>query len=157
MASTMSQRELAESRAIASGKVMSSWKDAGKGAIRSLDLNVIMEGDVLTVPENYKVFTEKRMIGNTEATLVYTITEEGKQLFPSVFTRGVMPADGSEYVRPSGSVVDKCQEYGSMDDFFKKELAGKKIKFTKRTRILGRGFNGGEPSEQTAWQIDFAA
>lgn len=154
MATAKTARELAEERAARAGKKVDSFSKAGKAAIRNIDLQVIDEGMEVVIPSNYKVF-EQEIRGNKA---VFVVTEEGYSFYPSVLTRGARPADGSPYVKPSGTVVDKCQEYADMDDFFKKELAGKKIKFTKKTPVEAPAFGDAEGTVKiNVWTIDFVA
>lgn len=155
MATVASARELSEERSAQAGEVMTSFKDAGAGAVRSLELNNINEGEIVTIPKNYKVF--RMPIAGSTNKAVKTITEEGKDLWIGVFTRGAAPVDKSPYVRPSGTVVEAAQNYASMDEFFAKELAGKKIKFTKKTVVLAAAFDGEGTRNVNVWQIDFAA
>lgn len=152
MATAVSARELAEERAEKSGKKIESFESVGKDAVRSLDLQTIGEGVTVKIPEDYNIF-EQDIRGNKA---YYIVTEEGLNFYPSVLTRGAMPLDGSEYVRPSGTVVEKCQEYASMDQFLKECLAGKKIKFTKKTPVTRASFTG-DASTVTVnvWQVDF--
>lgn len=148
-----SKRVLAEERSANAGTVMDSFKAAGAGAVRSLELNNIEEGEIVTIPKDYKVY-QMPISGSTNKA-VKTITEEGKDLWIGCFTRGARPASGGEYVRPSGSVVEAAQKHASMDEFFKEELAGKKIKFTKKTVVVAE--YQGETRNVNVWTIDFAA
>ena len=148
----MTPRQRAEQRLEAGGKQFKSFKDAGAGAVRALELNNINEGETVAIPVDYKVY-QQPIAGSTNLATV-TITEEGKSFYISALTRSAQPAAGGDRVFPSGTVVEKCQEYGSMDEFFKKELAGKKITFTKKTPVTTE-FNG-ETRTVNVWQIDFA-
>ena len=69
-------------------------------------------------------------------------------------TRGARPADGSDFVRPTGTVVDAVQKHATMDEAFKEELAGKKIKFEKKTVVVAE-FNG-ETRNVNVWTLNFA-
>lgn len=151
MATEMTPRQRAEQRLEIGGKKFDSFKDAGAGAVRALELNNIAEGEIVTIPVDYKVF--KQPITSSTNLATVTITEEGKIFYIGALTRSAQPASGGDRVFPSGTVVKKCQEYGSMDEFFKKELAGKKIKFTKKTPVIVM-FNG-EYCKFNVWQIDF--
>lgn len=155
MPTVKSARALSEERSAQAGEMKNSFKEAGAGAVRSLELNNIVEGEVVTIPVDYKVY-QMPIAGSTNKA-VKTITEEGKDLWIGVFTRGARPADGSEYVRPTGTVVEAAQNYASMDEFFKQELAGKKIKFTKKTVVVAAAFSGEGTRDVNVWQIDFAA
>lgn len=152
MATEMTPRQRAEQRLEAGGKQFKSFKDAGAGAVRALELNNINEGETVAIPVDYKVY-QQPIAGSTNLATV-TITEEGKSFYISALTRSAQPAAGGDRIFPSGSVVEKCQEYGSMDEFFKNELAGKKITFTKKTPVITE-FNG-ETRTVNVWQIDFA-
>ena len=152
MATEMTPRQRAEQRLEAGGKQFKSFKDAGAGAVRALELNNINEGETVAIPVVYKVY-QQPIAGSTNLATV-TITEEGKSFYISALTRSAQPAAGGDRIFPSGSVVEKCQEYGSMDEFFKNELAGKKITFTKKTPVITE-FNG-ETRTVNVWQIDFA-
>lgn len=155
MADVKSPRAIAEERAIANGEVFNSFKEAGMGAVRSLEMNNISEGETVTIPQDYKVI--KVPIAGSTNKAVQIITEEGKAFWPSALTRGAMPAAGGDYVRPKGSVVDKCQTYGSMDEFFDKEMRGQKVKFTKKEVVVANAFGGAEGTrEVNVWTIDFA-
>lgn len=155
MAKMSEARKLAESRAAAMFEPVKSFKDAGVAAVRSLELNAIMEGDIVTIPEDYKIFPHA--IPGSDRRAYKVITEEGKDFFIGCLTRGAKPADGGEYVRPSGSVVDTCQKYGNLDDFFQKEMAGKKVKFTKKTVVIADAFSGEGTSPVNVWTLDFVA
>ena len=43
-----------------------------------------------------------------------------------------------------------------MDDFFKNELAGKKVKFTKKEVVVANAFSGEGTREVNVWTINFA-
>ncbi len=155
MATISKSRSLSEERSAQAGEIKASFKEAGVGAVRSLELNNIAEGEVVTIPKDYKIF-QMSIAGSTNKA-VKIVTEEGKDLWIGVFTRGAAPVDGSDYVRPSGTVVEAAQNYASMDEFFQKELAGKKIKFTKKTVVIATSFDGEGTRNVNVWQIDFAA
>ena len=113
MATEKNARQISEERAAAQGEVFNSFKDAGVGAVRSLELN-----NIFLMP-----------ISGTTNKAAKVITEEGKDFWIGCLTRGARPADGSDFVRPTGTVVDAVQKHATMDEAFKEELAGKKIKF----------------------------
>lgn len=154
MADKKTARQIAEERAIASGELVNSFAEAGMGAVRSLEMNNIVEGETVTIPQDYKIIKVPIAGSTNKATQV--ITEEGKAFWPSCLTRGAMPAAGGDYVRPKGDVVERCQTYGKMDDFFKNELAGKKIKFEKKEVVVANAFNGEGTREVNVWTIKFA-
>ena len=149
MATEMAPRGRAEERLRLSGTEFESFKEAGVGAVRTLELNNINEGEIVTIPTNYKVYLQP--VAVTTAKAPVTVTEEGKLFYIGALTRSAQPAAGGDRVFPTGTVVEKCQEFGSMDTFFKEALAGKKIKFTKNTPIVT------EYNERpvNVWQIDF--
>lgn len=151
----MSARSIAEERAGLEGKVINSFKSVGRGAVRSLELNNISEGETVTIPLDYKIF-QVPIAGSTNFGYK-VITEEGKDLWVGVFTRGAAPADGSAYVRPSGTVVEAIQRYADMDKAFKECLAGKSITYTKKTPVVAKAFDNNEDTRTVSvWQIDFA-
>lgn len=153
-----SARQISEERAALQGSVKNSFKDAGIGAVRPLDMNNISEGEVVTIPVDYKIY-EMPIAGSTNKA-VKIVTVEGKDLWVGCLTRGAMPAEeGSTYVKPSGTVVEAVQKYGSLDDAFKDELAGKKIKFTKKTPVVtvDRWSANGGTRTTNVWTIDFVA
>ena len=157
MSEIKTPRQLAEERSALAGKRVASFKEAGIASVRSLDLNTVTEGEVVAIPTDFKIF-EQPIAGSTNKA-VKVISEEGKDVFMGVFTRGAMPADGSAYVRPSGTVVEAIQKYASMDEAFRAEVAGKKICFTKKTVVTTKdrfSANGGL-RDVNVWQIDFAA
>lgn len=154
MADVKTARQIAEERAIASGELVNSFAAAGMGAVRSLEMNNIVEGETVTIPQDYKIIKVPIAGSTNKATQV--ITEEGKAFWPSCLTRGAMPAAGGDYVRPKGDVVEKCQTYGKMDEFFKNELAGKKIKFAKKEVVVANAFTGEGTREVNVWTINFA-
>ena len=154
MPNVKSARVIAEERAIAQGELAASFKEAGVGAVRSLEMNNINEGETVTIPTDFKII--KVPIAGSTNKAVQVITEEGKAFWVGSLTRGAMPADGSAYVRPKGTVVDKCQEYGNMDEFWDKEMRGKKIKFTKKEKIVANAFDGEGTREVNVWTLDFA-
>lgn len=150
----MNARSKAEERAALQGVLAESFKSIGQGAVRSLELNNINEGETVTIPKDYKIFQVPITGTTNKATKI--ITAEGKDFWIGVLTRGAAPADGSEYVRPSGTVVDKVQEYGDLDKAFKEALAGHKIKFTKKTVVVANAFTGEGTRLANVWQLDFA-
>lgn len=144
-------RILAEQRSELQGQVCNSFKDAGAGAMRSLELTNISEGDTVTIPTDYKIY--KTPIAGTEYSAVKVVTEEGKDFFIGCLTRSAQPADGSSRVFPTGTVVERTKNYGSVDEFFDKELRGQKITFTKKTAVKTQ--MAGEIRTVNVWQIDF--
>lgn len=153
MADIKSARVIAEERAIAQGELAASFKEAGVGAVRSLEMNNITVGETVTIPVDYKII--KVPITGSTNKAVQVITEEGKAFWVGCLTRGAMPADGSAYVRPKGTVVEKAQEYGNMDDFWDKEMRGKKIKFEKKEVIVANAFDGEGTREVNVWTLNF--
>lgn len=148
-------RTLAEERAVLmckDGAAAASFKAAGIGAVRPLELNNINEGETVTIPRDYKIYPMP--MNGTTSCAIKVITEEGKDFWVGCLTRGAKPANGGEYVRPSGTVVAAVQKHTSMDEAFEQELAGKKIKFTKKT-VVASEFNG-EARNVNVWQLDFA-
>lgn len=148
-------RQLAIDRAVAAGnEVHNSFKDAGVAGVRTLDLATINKGDVVTLPTELKIIMQPITGSTTKVAKI--VTEEGLDFYPSVLTRGATALDGSGRVKPTGTVVEKCQTYSNMDDFYNNELAGKKIKFTNFTEVVARGYNGEDSRTVKVWQIDFA-
>lgn len=136
-------------------KVHNSFKDAGKNSIPSLEMNAITEGTTVTIPEGWKVYED--VIRGSAYTACKVVTAEGLDFYPSCLTRGAKPVDGSEYVRPSGSVVELAQKYGDMDKFFNEQLVGKPITFTKKTPVIAKAYDNPENTQTiNVWQIDFA-
>ena len=152
MATEKNARQISEERAAAQGEVFNSFKDAGVGAVRSLELNNINEGETVTIPKDFKIFLMPISGPTNKAAKV--ITEEGKDFWIGCLTRGARPADGSDFVRPTGTVVDAVQKHATMDEAFKEELAGKKIKFEKKTVVVAE-FNG-ETRNVNVWTLNFA-
>jgi hypothetical protein len=132
-----------------------SFKEAGVGAVRSLEMNNINEGETVTIPTDFKII--KVPIAGSTNKAVQVITEEGKAFWVGSLTRGAMPADGSAYVRPKGTVVEAAQKYGNMDEFWEKEMKGKKIKFTKKEKVVANAFDGEGTREVNVWTLDFAS
>lgn len=155
MAEIKSARQIAEERSIAQGELKATFKEAGVGAVRSLEMNNIAEGETVTIPKDYKII-QVPIAGSTNKA-VQVITEEGKAFWVGCLTRGAMPAAGGEYVRPKGTVVAKCQEYGSMDEFWDKEMRGKKVKFVKKEKVVANAFDGEGTREVNVWTLDFVA
>lgn len=155
MATVKSPRELAEDRSSQAGTIVESFKAAGAGAVRSLELNNINEGEIVTIPIDYRIF--QMSIPGTTNKAIKVVSEEGKDIWIGVFTRGARPLDGGDFVRPTGTVVEAAQKYASMDEFFKEELAGKKIKYTKKTTVIAAAFDGEGTRNASVWQIDFVA
>lgn len=155
MATQKTPRQIAEERSIAQGEVKATFQDAGVGAVRSLEMNNIAEGETVTIPMDYKII-QVPIAGSTNKA-VQVITEEGKAFWVGCLTRGAMPADGSAYVRPKGTVVEACQKYGNMDEFWQNEMRGKKIKFTKKTKVIANAFEGDGTREVNVWTLDFVA
>ena len=150
-----SPRALAEERSKLQGSQHTTFADAGAGAVRSLELNNIMEGETVTIPSDYKVY--KTPITGSTFSAVKVITEEGKDFFIGSLTRSAQPVDGSPRVMPTGTVVEKLTSYASMDEFFKNEMAGKKIKFTKKTVVKAQAFDDpNKTRDVNVWQLDFA-
>ena len=150
-----SARIIAEERAIAQGELAASFKEAGVGAVRSLEMNNINVGETVTIPTDFKII--KVPIAGSTNKAVQVITEEGKAFWVGSLTRGAMPADGSAYVRPKGTVVEAAQKYGNMDEFWEKEMKGKKIKFTKKEKVIANAFDGEGTREVNVWTLDFAS
>lgn len=157
MSEIRTPRQLAEARSALAGRKVTSFQEAGVASVRSIEMNSVTEGDVVTIPVDYQIF-EVPIAGSTNKA-VKVVTEEGKDLFVGCFTRGAMPLDGSPYVRPSGTVVEAIQNHASMDEAFRQELAGKKIRFTKKTVVStkDRFSVNGAPRNVNVWQIDFVA
>ena len=155
MAEVKSARAIAEERAIAQGELANSFKEAGVGAVRSLEMNNINEGETVTIPSDFKII--KVPIAGSTNKAVQVITEEGKAFWVGCITRGAMPADGSAYVRPKGTVVETAQKYGNMDEFWEKEMKGKKIKFTKKEKVVANAFDGEGTREVNVWTLDFVS
>lgn len=155
MAKKKSQREIAEERAAAQGEMVNSFQEAGMNAIRSLDMNYLVEGKEYEVPTDYKI-AKLPITGSTTMYCVVILTD-GTYFPIGCLTRGAKPADGSDYVRPSGTVVEKAQEYGSMDEFWKNEMAGKKFKATKKTPVIAEAFSGEGTQTINVWTLDFVA
>ena len=155
MADIKSARVIAEERAIAQGELATSFKEAGVGAVRSLEMNNINEGETVTIPTDFKII--KVPIAGSTNKAVQVITEEGKAFWVGCLTRGAMPADGSPYVRPKGTVVEAAQKYGNMDEFWEKEMKGKKIKFTKKEKVVANAFDGEGTRDVNVWTLDFAS
>ena len=55
MATEKNARQISEERAAAQGEVFNSFKDAGVGAVRSLELNNINEGETVKIPKDFKI------------------------------------------------------------------------------------------------------
>lgn len=155
MADIKSARVIAEERAIAQGELAASFKEAGVGAVRALEMNNIKEGETVTIPTDYKII--KVPIAGSTNKAVQVITEEGKAFWVGCITRGAMPADGSEYVRPKGTVVEAAQKYGNMDEFWKEEMKGKKITFAKKEKVIANAFDGEGTREVNVWTLNFAS
>lgn len=94
MATEKNARQISEERAAAQGEVFNSFKDAGVGAVRSLELNNINEGETVTIPKDFKIFLMP--ISGTTNKAAKVITEEGKDFWIGCLTRGARPADGSD-------------------------------------------------------------
>ena len=71
-----SARVIAEERAIAQGELANSFKEAGVGAVRSLEMNNINEGETVPIPTDFKII--KVPIAGSTNKAVQVITEEGK-------------------------------------------------------------------------------
>lgn len=155
MADIKSARVIAEERAIAQGELAASFKEAGVGAVRSLEMNNINEGETVTIPTDFKII--KVPIAGSTNKAVQVITEEGKAFWVGCLTRGAMPAAGGDYVRPKGTVVEAAQKYGNMDEFWEKEMKGKKIKFTKKEKVIANAFDGEGTREVNVWTLDFVS
>ena len=141
-------RQLAEERAAAAGKQVSSCAAAHKNSVRNIDLVTIGEDTVVTVPEDFKLF-EMPITGSTQTYLVF-IDTTGIQVPLGPLTRGAKPLDGSEYKKPSGGVVMECQKYSTYDEF----LAANKgahwlFKKVNPYEVMGRG----EPYTAKVWTI----
>lgn len=158
MAQEMSpERRLAEERAAANAESFTTFKACGKGGIPPTELDVINPGDILTIPEDFHIYQEP--VRGTTNKMVYVVSEEGKRLFPSILTRGAKPADGGDYVRPSGTVVEAIKAYGDMDKFFAEKMKGKKIKFESMQEVIAEDRfnpNGGTRTVKV-WKINFVA
>lgn len=154
MSTKKSPRVLNEERTVAAGaKKCATFAAANAGAIRSIELNNIAEGEIVTIPVDYQVFQQP--IPGSTYTAAKVVTEEGKDFFVGCLTRGAQPVAGGEYVRPKGTVVEAAQKYASMDEFFKAEMAGKKIKFTKKEVVVAQGFVADTTRNVNVWTLDF--
>lgn len=155
MAKELSQMEIAIQRIENQGKIVKSFKDAGFGAVRALDINPMVEGKVYEIPENYTIGI--LTIPGTTREFAVVVATDGTQIPVGCLTRSAQPADGGERVMPKGTVVETCQKYGSMDEFWKNEMAGKKFKATKKEAVVANAFDGEGTTIINVWTLDFVA
>jgi hypothetical protein len=138
------------------GKVMDSLEGTAHGAVRALEINPLQEGKKYKVPANPK-FVVLTVRGTTREYVVVPM-EDGTRFPLGALTRSAKPADGSDRVMPTGTVVEACQEYGSMTKFWKERMAGQEIVATKKTVVIVPKFDGTEGTDTSnVWQIDFAS
>lgn len=136
---------------------------------QSIDIEPLEEGDVFTIPQNFKIL--KRPVG-TKAKVFFinlAVTDKNGELkvatvFPSSFTKKKVSlkwdSDKQEYVkedviRANGTA---SKEYSQHVDMYEslKAIAGKKIKVTKKIRFTGYQFGSREVTESSILIMDFA-
>lgn len=124
MAQEKTARQKAEERAALQDTQFNSAKEAGVGAIRSLDNEYIPFGVTFTVPKDYKIF-KSSINGNS---FTYLISVEGYRIPLGIFTRvakalvsgknakGEVIAE-NEVVKPTGTVIKEMLKHSNMDEF----------------------------------------
>lgn len=138
------------------GKVMDSLEGTAHGAVRALDINPLEVGKKYKVPANPK-FVVLTVRGTTREYVVVPM-EDGTRFPLGALTRSAKPADGSDRVKPSGTVVEACQEYGSMTKFWKERMAGKEIVVEEMKPVIVPAFDGGTGTDTVkVCKINFAS
>ena len=150
-------------------------------AVAPINFATIQEGDVFTIPQNWKdnileqpirgSFIEepvtdangielgKKKVPQKAVYVMLEATRDTKkvavQFYPSYFTKSRRDVADGEFKTASGSVVDEVQKYATMDDAFE-ALVGKTFKATSFKRFKTLRF-GSETETQNAWvpQFDF--
>lgn len=104
-------------------KKVLSFKEVPRIAFMNDYSDCFSVGTIITIPKDYELFV---FDFDGSGCSVYTITEEGYRFSLSLLVGRYLTDDGR--VRPSGTAAKKAQEADDLDEFFKKELAGKKLK-----------------------------
>lgn len=107
-------------------------------------------GTIITIPKDYELFVFDFDNGFCA---VYTITEEGYRFSLSLLVGRYLTDDGR--IRPSGTAAKRAQDADDLDEFFKNELAGKKLKFVDKKVVKEINFLFGGYTSKWVWTIDF--
>lgn len=125
------------------------------GAVRSLEMNNLRDGDVVTLPEGeYDVLEQK--IRNSDNTFEYinVNVQRGEsatvaRLTPSLFWRNLEEADadgngtGVRHIA-DGNVVEAVQGFATVDEFIAAHK-GEKFAVKMNPQFMAVGFNGQKP------------
>lgn len=133
-----------------------------KGAIRSLDILTIEEGDVFTIPETFEVYEQSFGEGGNTAQYIWIETESGaaKKFYPGTFTkrRRVYNEDGSvnTNVPPAvcgGTAAELFRTYQTVAEGMD-ALRGKKLKVPKVETVRTKHYTTGQIVDQQIPTID---
>lgn len=131
-------------------------KNKFTGGIRSLELNSLQHGDVVSIPQpGYKVL-ERKIRRNDPKSPTYEYvnvdvdrngTKTVAALTPSLFWRVYLEADAEgnptgQTITVKGDVVDTVQGFTDVDEFFAAN-AGRKFKIEFGPQFLATGFGQG--------------
>lgn len=126
------------------------------GAIRSLELNSLQHGDVVSIPQPGYTVLERRVRRNDPKSPTYEYvnvdvdrngTKTVAALTPSLFWRVYLEADAEGHptgqtITVKGDVVDDVQNFTNIDAFFAKN-AGRQFKIEFGPQFLATGFGEG--------------
>lgn len=120
--------------------------DGFSGAIRSLEVLNLEEGDVLTFPLEYEVYEQK--FGDNVAQYIFCQigdTDNVKPFYPSTFTKSRQIYDEDleptgKRVHTKGTAAELFRQFGSVQEGMD-ALKGKKVKVTKIEKVRTLRFN----------------
>lgn len=131
------------------------------GAIRSLEILTIEEGDVLVVPTEFKVYEQIFANGSKAQYIFLQIdgTDKVKKFYPGTFTkrRRIYEEDGSlsdaEPDFTNGTASELFRSFQTVEDGMN-ALKGKKIKVTEVRTIRTKDYTTGNIVNQQIPKID---
>ena len=141
-------------------RIKTSFKDAGKAAIRTFNNNFVQKGQTVTIPQDIVVVEED--IRGSQSTVAYFISDEGSRVYPTTILRGAQPVNAlgeneGTFVNPQGTAYESLVEaakQGKDIDQWLKENAGKKLLYKDFQEVTTRNFNGEGTSTTKVWTID---
>lgn len=130
-----------------------------KGAIRSLEVLTIEEGDIFTIPQNYEVY-EQKFAGGGIAQYTWVTLENGnaKKFYPGTFTkrRRIYDEDDqptAEFAVTEGTAAELFRQYTQVEDGMN-ALVGKKCKVTEIDNVRTLNYTTNQVSTQQIPTID---
>lgn len=141
------------------------------GNLKALGATFLEEGDIIRVPEDFKVWKNTQLTTDDSKPVCFTLVEilkgdevvGGKQVYPGAFNRTVYhytkDEDGSiinmhKTFVPKGRPVDDFNTETNIQDAFKK-IAGRKIKVSKAEPVETRNFERTDTTTQQVYTFEY--